>query len=343
MISIALCTYNGEQFLREQLDSIAAQTLLADELVACDDRSSDGTMEILRDFAKVVSFPIHIHQNETNLGSTRNFEKAIALCHGDIIALCDQDDIWKPHKLERLVETLRAHPQAGYVFSDANLVDEYLQPLGRCLWDSVGFNGDRKDRFLRGDQFGCLIERCIVTGATMAFRASVGKIAMPVPTDCRWIHDGWLALVSSATGRLGIAVAEPLIDYRQHPKQQIGAPGVAPVAPVAPVASQKKSLLDSYHELKSNQPAIFASWEERCLQELTLKKTLLQLQKRQNSPLLEEHLLYLQEFETHFFHRRTAMTSRGFARYPLIFREAMSGRYARFSDSWRSIFRDLFL
>ena len=91
--SIALCTYNGEKFLREQLDSIALQTLLPDELVACDDRSCDSTMEILQEFRERVSFPVHIHQNEENLGSTKNFEKAIKLCSGDIIALCDQADV----------------------------------------------------------------------------------------------------------------------------------------------------------------------------------------------------------------------------------------------------------
>ena len=134
MISIALCTYNGEKFLQAQLDSIEQQTLLPDELVVCDDCSSDGTIDILEKFRKRASFPVHIHPNKINLGSTQNFEKTIRLCTGDIIALSDQDDVWRPNKLERLKDALQANPDAGYVFSDAELVDEHLLPLGCRLW-----------------------------------------------------------------------------------------------------------------------------------------------------------------------------------------------------------------
>jgi hypothetical protein len=334
-ISIALCTYNGEKFLREQLDSIAEQTLLPGELVVCDDRSKDGTLKILAGFGERAPFPVQVHQNEKNLGSTRNFEKAIGLCQGDIIALCDQDDVWKPHKLERLVEILRANPEAGYVFSDAKLVDENLRPLGRRLWDSVGFNGEIKERFLKGDQFRCFTKQHIVTGATMAFRASVGRMAMPFPMSGYWIHDGWIALVSSATGALGIPVEEALISYRQHSSQQIGAPEQG--------EEKRKSLLGMYRELKASHQSLFAAWEKHCLQILSLKGLLRKLRDNHPSSALDQNLKCLQEFETHFLARRKILTSRGPGRYGLILREAIAGRYALFSDSWKSVFRDLFL
>jgi len=335
MISIALCTYNGEKFLREQLDSIAEQTLLPDELVACDDGSSDGTVEILRKFGMRVSFPVRIHQNETNLGSTRNFEKAIGLCSGDIIALCDQDDVWKPRKIERLAAALRAHPEAGYVFSDAELADENLRPLGRRLWESIGFRGKIKARFLQGDQFRCLIKKYIVTGAAMAVRPSAAKTAMPFPTDGPWVHDGWIALAASATGARGIPVDEPLISYRQHSRQQIGAAKAKKPKRLSP--------LGIYRELKKKHQAFRITWEKRSLAILELKELLPRLLETRPSPALEENLRCLREFESHFVHRRKILSSKGPGRLGLVLRETFSGRYGRFSNSWRSIARDLFL
>ena len=101
MISIAMATYNGEKFICEQLDSIMAQTITDWELIVCDDVSTDSTIAILEEYAKKDG-RILIHKNKVNLGFKRNFEKAISLCSGDYIALCDQDDIWYPKHLEIL-------------------------------------------------------------------------------------------------------------------------------------------------------------------------------------------------------------------------------------------------
>src|ERR1700728_4505611 len=110
-ISVALCTYNGERFLRHQLESIQQQTRLPDELVVCDDRSTDQTLAIVRELAGTVSFPVVIDQNHETLGSARNFEKAIRLCTGDLIALSDQYDIWYPNRLQRSDQEFVAHPR----------------------------------------------------------------------------------------------------------------------------------------------------------------------------------------------------------------------------------------
>ena len=335
--SVALCTYNGEKYLADQLESIARQSLLPDELVACDDGSRDRTLDILADFQKKAPFSVKIFSNDSNLGSTRNFEKAIGLCSHEVIALCDQDDLWKPHKLQRLATVLQAHPKAGYAFSDADLVDEQLRPLGRRLWDSIGFRGEIRESFARGEQVRCFTRQHIVTGATMAFRASVGQMAMPFPTEGNWIHDGWIALVSSAAGFPGIPIEEPLIAYRQHAAQQIGAP------PASKAARGKLSLLGKYRELKAHQNYLFSEWEKRCLQILGLKARLESVRERHPLPALDQTLEYFREFESHFKNRKQILTARGPGRYGLILREAFSGRYAQFSDSWRSIFRDIFL
>lgn len=170
-LSVAMCTYNGAQYLQEQLDSIAGQSRLPDELVVCDDGSTDVTLEILEDFQKGASFPVKIYRNETNLGPIKNFEKAIMLCSGDIIALSDQDDVWMPQKLEKFKKALKDHPNAGYVFSNALLVDEMLRPLGSTIWEIVSFTARQRRRFGQGHQLEVLLNYNVVTGATMAFRA----------------------------------------------------------------------------------------------------------------------------------------------------------------------------
>jgi len=332
VISVALCTYNGEKFLREQLDSIAQQTLLPDELVVCDDRSSDNTIAILEEFKQRAPFPVRIHLNETNLGSNRNFEKAISLCAGEIIALCDQDDVWKPRKLESLHSALEANPEAGYAFSDADLVDEHTRPLGSRLWESYGFRGKFKKLFFKGEQFRCLARKNIVTGATMAFRAALKEIAIPLPREGYWVHDEWIALIATALGKPGIPLDEVLISYRLHPKQQIGIPD----------KPSGQSLLSMYRrERERGQQARMALWERYCRKILKLEEILQKRQQKDDGLILRHHLVFLQEYAAYVLTRKEIMATRNIRRYFLILREAFSGRYARFANSWRTMVRDL--
>src|SRR5437868_6261824 len=115
-ISVALCTYNGEKYLPDQLASYLKQERLPDELVICDDGSSDNTVEIIKRFATEAPFPVQLHVNENNLGSTKNFEKAFQLCQGEIITPSDQDDVWHEKKLLQLERAFKEHPQIGLVF-----------------------------------------------------------------------------------------------------------------------------------------------------------------------------------------------------------------------------------
>jgi glycosyltransferase involved in cell wall biosynthesis len=102
-ISIAMATYNGEKFLRDQLSSLANQSRLPDELVVTDDRSTDQTIQILKEFRASAPFAVQLSANDRRLGYAENFLRAAAQCKGDLVAFCDQDDVWMPHKLERCV------------------------------------------------------------------------------------------------------------------------------------------------------------------------------------------------------------------------------------------------
>lgn len=214
-----MCTYNGERYVREQLESIAAQSLRPAELVICDDGSSDTTLAIAAEFARTVDFEVRIVRNDVNLGVAKNFEKAIGLCSGELIALADQDDLWYPNKLERLSARFVQNPSLGAVFSDADLIDEHSQCTGGRLSKVFPFGRREQQVLERGEAAHLLCLRDFLTGATMMFRASLRPSLLPV--GAAWIHDGWFAWMLVLNSRLEY-VPERLMAYRVHSAQQSG-------------------------------------------------------------------------------------------------------------------------
>jgi glycosyltransferase involved in cell wall biosynthesis len=220
-ISVALCTYNGAKFLNAQLESYLAQTRQPDELIVCDDCSTDETASIIETFARLAPFCVTLHVNEKNLGSTKNFEEAILLCSGDLIFLSDQDDVWLPGKIAKIEAEFIKNPTAGLIFTNAELVDEDLKPLGAFLWDFTFSEKERK-KARKGNFLEVLMMHNVVTGATAAFRTEFRHEVLPIPADIpNLIHDGWIALAFAALGKMEF-IDEPLIKYRQHAGQQLG-------------------------------------------------------------------------------------------------------------------------
>src|ERR1043165_3789181 len=169
--SIAMTTFNGERYLREQLDSLSAQDRLPDEVVVCDDGSSDGTLEMVRAFAASSPFAVRVIENEERLGVTRNLEKAIGLCDGELIALCDQDDVWRSDKLQQIEQAFIGNSRLGLVFTDAELIDEQSKTIGNGLWRAVGFDRKKQRMITQGRAVELLLAYCVVTGSTVAFRS----------------------------------------------------------------------------------------------------------------------------------------------------------------------------
>jgi len=219
-LSVAMCTYNGAAYLSEQLESLATQTRLPDEVVICDDSSTDNqTREIVETFSRRAPFPVRLFVNKHNLGSKRSFELAIRRCRGEIIFLSDQDDVWRKDKLAVIEHTFSSSPRTGLVFSDAEIVDEHLVELGG-LW--TNFDDAGRTDIEKQNVFKALLRRNLVTGATLAFRPNLRRLVLPIPTDTIFQHDAWIALIIAAVARVTF-ISEPLIKYRQHPGQQIGA------------------------------------------------------------------------------------------------------------------------
>jgi glycosyltransferase involved in cell wall biosynthesis len=219
-ISIAMCTCNGATYLRRQLESFARQTSLPCELVVCDDRSSDATLTILKEFAGTAPFHVRLFENEKNLGSTKNFEQAIGLCRGDLIALADQDDEWYTQKLEQFGRFFHSFPEAILAFSDADLIDDRHDCLNRRLWQSVYFSAGSTAPHVERNLLCTLLKlNSVATGATMVLRAQLRPEILPIPDG--WVHDAWIVWMAAITGCVGI-LPQAQMRYRLHAAQQLG-------------------------------------------------------------------------------------------------------------------------
>ena len=216
-VSVALCTCDGAEFLREQLASIAVQSRPVDEVVVADDASTDGTVGVVESFKR--SLPIRLHANDRRLGVTKNFERAVSLCTGDVIMLCDQDDVWHPDKVRKLLEPL-ASPGVGLVFSNAAVVNQDLSPAGYRLWDSIWFDGDERRRLCDGQSVDVLARHAVAAGSTAAFRADFLPLVLPFP-DLPHAHDVWIALMIAAVARVSVVDLD-LIRYRLHENNSVG-------------------------------------------------------------------------------------------------------------------------
>ena len=219
-LSVALCTYNGEKFLTEQLDSILNQTQKITEIIVCDDGSTDQTISILENYN--VRFPnlFKIHQNEHNLRSVKNFEKAISLCTGEIIFLSDQDDIWVCNKVEDYVSYFNNHPNINVLASNGYCIDQNsIVHEKYAFWDAPQF---LRDKNIDVDYFKIITHISnIATGASMAFRKSIVNDILPFPLMNNFHHDEWIALISSATSSFDL-LNKKYFYYRIHDSQQVG-------------------------------------------------------------------------------------------------------------------------
>ena len=220
-VSVVLCTYNGEKYLRDQLQSILDQTRPPDEVIISDDGSADSTLEIIEEFASSTGGPQppvwRVETRRTPLGVSGNFASALAKARGEFIALADQDDVWESERLEKGL----AHFRDGVllVHSDATLIDASGRATG-TLMSALRLTSSEKRNLLSGRSLDALLRRNVVTGATTMIRSSLLEQSLPIPEG--WVHDEWLALVAAAQG--GVVFQEnPLIRYRQHADNEIGA------------------------------------------------------------------------------------------------------------------------
>jgi glycosyltransferase involved in cell wall biosynthesis len=319
-VSVAVGTHNGARFLGEQLGSILAQTRPVDEIVLSDDASTDDTVDLaerlvgdFRDSGGRVD--LRVLRNRRALGVTANFEQALRAATGDVVALADQDDVWRPDRVARALEVFGARPDVQFVASDATLIDADGAELGTTLFGTLGLADALRERLDGPGAFDELLRRNLVTGATAMVRRSLVERAAPFPAS--WVHDEWLAIVASVTGGLGV-LPDRLIGYRQHGANQIGVTELGWSGRFGklrePRSDRNARLLARAADLAERLPAIAAPYAVTA--------------ERVAEKLAHERL-------------RSGLPTRRFRRVAPVLGEWRTGGYARYGLGARDVLRDL--
>jgi glycosyltransferase involved in cell wall biosynthesis len=342
-ISIALCTFNGAEFLAEQLESFRRQTRLPDELIIGDDCSNDETHEIIKDFAEAAPFPVHLKINKKNMGSTENFQQTISRAGGELIFLSDQDDVWQTEKISVMEREFEKNPKLGLVFSDAALIDENSKPLGSNLWDFT-FTKSERSNIKSGKSFETLLRRSVITGATLAFRGDLRGRILPIPHNIpNLLHDAWIALFCSIISDIKF-VEQPLIGYRQHSSQQIGVDWQRGktenlVTNLSRNAAARTTFYD--HSIKFAEDEIERIEKTvKILKDKSETEDFTRIQTDLIDKLAGKFIAEKQEMILHY-KTRNDLPKNKFQRIVPIFRELLTKRYHNFSRGFLSAGKDL--
>ncbi len=317
--SVVLCTYNGARFLQAQWQSLLAQSRLPDEIIVRDDGSDDGTLALLDASARRAErrgVRLKVTSNARNLGYIANFGEALQDASGDLLFLCDQDDVWRSDKLATLAARFESRPRLLLTCSDARRVDEVGTCLRRSLFNVLKVSRAELRRLHAGEGFQVLLRRSLATGATVALRRPLLLDALPVPQG--WVHDEWLAIIAAALGGFD-CFEQPLIDYRQHGENQIGMPD--------------RDLATKWRDLVTPRAALI---DVLIARDVALDERLGALGDR----VAEADRRRTAEKLRHLYARQT-VTGVPWARIGTVFRELVSGRYGRYASGWRSALRDL--
>jgi hypothetical protein len=296
--------------------------LLPDQIVVSDDASGDGCVALIEaaigDWQQQSrkSLQLKVLRNDAPLKVTKNFEQAVMACTGDLIALCDQDDIWHADRLARMAAEFEQRPDLLLLHSNARLVDDQGVGLPGSLFFALEVRPFELEWIHAQRALDVFLRRNLVTGATTVFRRSLLKHALPFPKE--WLHDEWLAMVAAAMGGVDV-LEQPLIDYRQHASNQIGA--------------RRETLISKFHKA-------FAL-RDSTLGQRAVKIEILLARLRQCGDAVPAQVLEKLQQKLAHQHFRAALPQHRLARCLPVLREALTGRYNQFGRGLHNIARDL--
>lgn len=218
--SVALCTFNGEKYLEEQMESILSQKVPVNEIVICDDGSTDKTSSILKNYQKQFPDVIRLFFNEENLGYVSNFEKALTLCTKDLVFLCDQDDIWHPEKAGTIIQYFAENTEIGLVAHDLELIGSYEGK--QTFWELKNFRNNTQKISSENLLKNILLNGNVFPGMTLTIRKKLLLTYLPLQKiDSTIIHDYELIIKALRDDKFGV-INKVLGGYRQHDQQSIG-------------------------------------------------------------------------------------------------------------------------
>ncbi|MFK5882352.1 MAG: glycosyltransferase family 2 protein [Sulfurospirillum sp.] len=204
IVSIAMTTYNGEKFLKEQLNSIINQSYKNLEIIICDDGSFDNTIRMIKEYQKRDN-RIKLFENKKSLGVLKNFEKAISLCNGDYIAISDQDDIWMFNKIEVMINEIK---DCVLVYHDDSLINRSGKLIYSSFFQSnnILINKEHSIKALMLDNW--------ISGHACMFSSVLKNHILPISEDIEH-YDMWIAIVASIYGNIRF-IDKQLVLWRQH-------------------------------------------------------------------------------------------------------------------------------
>jgi glycosyltransferase involved in cell wall biosynthesis len=311
-VDVVLCTFNGERFLAAQLESIERQSRRPDRVLVFDDGSTDGTLRALETFAS--RLPLTVSINPARLGPSANFSQALGRADGDIVFLCDQDDVWHPRKVQTALDVFGSRPRALLVCGDAGLIDAAGRSLPGSLLKRLGARSAPEVPAAR--LLELLLRRNVVTGATCAVRRALLDAALPVPAG--YWHDEWLALVAAACD--GIAWVDGILtDYRLHGGNAAGVDDVGVLALARSLGVDSRSFQRSKALKLARLSAVVRSLDRLAL------------------PC---HVATIEAAAAHW-QARAERPRWGRGRLAAVRSVASLGGYRRFAAGWRSALKDL--
>lgn len=325
-VSVAMCTFNGAAFVEAQLASILTQSRPPDEIILCDDGSTDRTIDIATKISQEYPDKIRIIQNERRLGYCRNFESAVSRVTGDVIFLSDQDDVWFPDKVASMLRVFAEDTEVILVYSDAVITDPELRPTGTV------FNR-RKDAELRKTPTLRQMRRGpAFNGLMMAFHSRLRPFVIPfTPVSLQWGHDHWIAFIAQAVGEIRM-VDRPLVYYRRHATNAGGDAELdGGLLYQWRVVKEKYTGSKEYGERRHG-------WEDMVARLHEIRNGGLPL----SNPAKLDELLHVSELCLQFARTREMLkTGRRLARAPAALRLLLAGDYNRYARGVRSFVQDL--
>lgn len=201
-VSVAMATYNGEKYIHQQIDSILAQLGSHDELIISDDHSTDRTLSIIQEYIEA-DHRVKLLMNPEK-GVTSNFENAIKNTKNEIIFLSDQDDIWKPEKVETIKSYFLKNPDIQMIMSDITVVDDQMNTMIESFYTYRGSRAGVMKNIIKNSYIGC----------AMSFKKELKDKIMPIPRNVP-MHDMWIGLVADMN-KAALLIPEKLIYYRRH-------------------------------------------------------------------------------------------------------------------------------
>lgn len=202
-VSVCMATYNGARFLGEQIASVLPQLDENDELIVADDASRDGTVAILESLRDA---RMRILRQPRNAGVVKTFELALQEARGEIVFLCDQDDVWREDKVESVLAAFERSPEITLVLTNGELMDAQGRLLGVMLHDGAQLPLGLTANFIKNRY----------QGSAMAFRREILDAALPFPNRIP-MHDSWIGLVNALVGK-AVYLPQSLVNYRRHEK-----------------------------------------------------------------------------------------------------------------------------